>query len=68
VIFDSEIEQKAVELDVSPQNVERDYVHGWLLKEIYAHPRLANLIVLKDGNAICHRAEGVIHPKPLKRI
>jgi hypothetical protein len=38
VIFDSEIEQKAVELDVSPQNVERDYVHGWLLKEIYAHP------------------------------
>jgi predicted nucleotidyltransferase component of viral defense system len=52
VIFDSEIEQKAVELDVSPQNVERDYVHGWLLKEIYAHPRLANLIVLKGGNAI----------------
>jgi predicted nucleotidyltransferase component of viral defense system len=52
VITDSEIEQKSVELDVSPQNVERDYVHGWLLKEIYNHATLANLLVLKGGNAI----------------
>jgi hypothetical protein len=35
MISDLEIEEKARELDVSPQDVERDYVHGWLLKEIY---------------------------------
>lgn len=52
MISDVEIEQKAVELDVSPQNVERDYVHGWLLKHIYEHPALASQLVLKGGNGI----------------
>ncbi len=41
-----------MELDVSPQNVERDYVHGWLLKEIYSHSTLASRLALKGGNAI----------------
>ncbi|MCP3477623.1 nucleotidyl transferase AbiEii/AbiGii toxin family protein [Bradyrhizobium sp. CCGUVB1N3] len=52
MITDTEIEQKAAELDISPQNVERDYVHGWLLREIFAHQRLSNLLVLKGGNGI----------------
>jgi predicted nucleotidyltransferase component of viral defense system len=52
MISDAEIEQKAAELDVSPQNVERDYVHGWLLKHIYEHPALASQLVLKGGNGI----------------
>jgi predicted nucleotidyltransferase component of viral defense system len=52
MISDSEIEQKALELDVSPQHVERDYVHGWLLREIYRHPILAGMLALKGGNAI----------------
>lgn len=52
MITDTEIEQKADELDISPQNVERDYVHGWLLREIFAHRRLSNLLVLKGGNGI----------------
>jgi predicted nucleotidyltransferase component of viral defense system len=52
MITDAEIEQKATELDISPQNVERDYVHGWLLREIFTHQRLSNLLVLKGGNGI----------------
>ena len=52
MISDVEIERKAIELDVSPQNVERDYVHGWLLKHIYEHPALASQLVLKGGNGI----------------
>jgi hypothetical protein len=52
MITDTEIEQKADELEISPQNVERDYVHGWLLHEIFAHQRLSNLLVLKGGNGI----------------
>ncbi|MFK4492875.1 putative nucleotidyltransferase component of viral defense system [Bradyrhizobium sp. USDA 336] len=38
--------------DISPQNVERDYVHGWLLREIFAHRRLSNLLVPKGGSGI----------------
>jgi predicted nucleotidyltransferase component of viral defense system len=52
MITDTEIEQKADELDVSPQNVERDYVHGWILRELFTHRRLSNLLVLKGGNGI----------------
>lgn len=51
MISDAEIEQRAKELDVSPQDVERDYVHGWLLREIYKGP-LADKLVLKGGNGI----------------
>jgi predicted nucleotidyltransferase component of viral defense system len=52
VISSTEIEQKAAELDVSCQNVERDYVHSWLLKQLFAHPRLGDVLVLKGGSAI----------------
>ncbi|TGN89073.1 hypothetical protein EOW77_0009675 [Bradyrhizobium yuanmingense] len=38
--------------DISPQNVERDYVHGWLLREIFAHRRLSNLLVPRGGSGI----------------
>jgi predicted nucleotidyltransferase component of viral defense system len=51
MISDADIEDKARQLDVSPQDVERDYVHGWLLKEIYNAP-LGNRLVLKGGNGI----------------
>lgn len=51
MIVDTEIEERAKELDISPQDVERDYVHGWLLREIYRGP-LADRLVLKGGNGI----------------
>jgi len=51
MIPDTEIDEKAKELDVSPQNVERDYVHGWLLREIYQSP-LGTRLALKGGNGI----------------
>jgi predicted nucleotidyltransferase component of viral defense system len=51
MIFDTEIEERAKELDISPQDVERDYVHGWLLREIYNGP-LAGRLALKGGNGI----------------
>ncbi|MDF0520184.1 nucleotidyl transferase AbiEii/AbiGii toxin family protein [Bradyrhizobium yuanmingense] len=38
--------------DISPQNVEREYVHGWLLREKFAHRRLSNLLVPKGGSGI----------------
>jgi len=52
MIVDSEIEQKATEFSISPIDVEKDYIYGWLLKSIYARPQLASRLVLKGGQAI----------------
>lgn len=52
MITDQEIEQKAREFSISAPDVEKDYVYGWLLKAIYARPRLASRLVLKGGQAI----------------
>lgn len=52
MITDDEIVAKAKEFDVSPHDVERDYVHSWLLKGIYEDTYLANRLFLKGGNGI----------------
>lgn len=52
MIADKEIEQKAAEFSISPVNVEKDYIYGWLLKAIYDRPQLAARLVLKGGHAL----------------
>ncbi|HEV2702901.1 MAG TPA: nucleotidyl transferase AbiEii/AbiGii toxin family protein, partial [Steroidobacteraceae bacterium] len=52
MISDKEIEAKAQEFSITPINVEKDYVHSWLLKSIYARPALAARLILKGGQAI----------------
>jgi predicted nucleotidyltransferase component of viral defense system len=52
MITDTEIEQKAAEFDLPPQQVEKDYVHGWVLWAINSRPALKRQLVLKGGNAL----------------
>jgi hypothetical protein len=52
VITDREIEQKAAEFRLPPQQVEKDYVHSWILWAINSKPELGRLLVLKGGNAL----------------
>jgi predicted nucleotidyltransferase component of viral defense system len=52
MIADREIEQKAAEFALTPINVEKDYVYGWLLNAIYDRPQLASRLVLKGGQAL----------------
>lgn len=52
MITDQEIKQKATEFSIYPTDVEKDYVYSWLLKAIFARPRLAGRLVLKGGQAI----------------
>ena len=52
MISDSEIEEKAAELKLHPQQVEKDYVHSWVLCAINSRPALKRLLVLKGGNAL----------------
>ncbi len=51
MISKDEVRSKALELDIEPANVERDYVFGWLLNGIYSMSRLKDVLVLKGGNA-----------------
>jgi predicted nucleotidyltransferase component of viral defense system len=52
MIRDEEIEAKAAELSLTPNEVEKDYVHGWVLRAIASRPQLANTLVLKGGSAL----------------
>ncbi len=47
-----EIEEKAAFFDISPINVLRDYVFGWLLTGIYGESPLGKILVLKGGNCL----------------
>jgi predicted nucleotidyltransferase component of viral defense system len=47
-----EIQSKAEEFEIHTSNVQRDYVFGWLISGVAAHPRLGDLLVLKGGNAL----------------
>lgn len=47
-----EIDATAENLDVHPSDVQRDYVHGWLLSLLYSSTTLANRLVLKGGNCL----------------
>ena len=52
MIRDEEIEAKAAGLSLTPNEVEKDYVHGWVLRAIASRPQLANTLVLKGGSAL----------------
>lgn len=51
MIDKEEVRSKALEFDIPPTNVERDYVFGWLLNGIYSASPLKDILVLKGGNA-----------------
>lgn len=60
MIQNDEIEEKAVELEVSTSDVQRDYVFGWLLSGIFnISPILKELFILKGGSAFrkCYFAD-----------
>ncbi len=42
----------ATDLSLTPDVVEKDYVLGWLLAAIYAHPQLAESWVFKGGTCL----------------
>ncbi|MCL4382179.1 MAG: nucleotidyl transferase AbiEii/AbiGii toxin family protein [Patescibacteria group bacterium] len=52
MITEDEINQKAVEDEINPSNIEKDYVFGWLLNALYSHSSLSNLLILKGGNGL----------------
>lgn len=52
MIQTDEIDSKALEFKISPRNVEKDYVFGWLLNGIYNNPILGQKLILKGGNAV----------------
>jgi predicted nucleotidyltransferase component of viral defense system len=52
MIKDEEIEQKAAEFSLSPSDVEKDYIHGWVLKAISSRAALQRNFVLKGGSAL----------------
>lgn len=47
-----EVDAVAADLQVRPTDVERDYVHGWLLAQLFADPIVSGHLVLKGGNAL----------------
>lgn len=52
MITDQEIETRATEFSITPNEVEKDYVHGWVLKAIASRPLLATNLVLKGGSGL----------------
>ncbi len=52
MIADQEIDTKAKEFGLKPIDVEKDYIHGWLLRGIYTRSSLGASLILKGGNAL----------------
>lgn len=52
MINKSEIDAKAKNFEISPANVEKDYVFGWLLFGLFTASNLRAAIFLKGGNAL----------------
>ena len=48
----AEIQAIATDLALSPEVVEKDYVLGWLLAGIAAHPAMATSWVFKGGTCL----------------
>jgi len=48
----AEIQATSTDLGLSPEVVEKDYVLGWLLAGIYAHPALSASWVFKGGTCL----------------
>lgn len=52
MITKDEIDQKALEFEINPSNVQRDYVFGWLLYGLFTVSNLRGQLFLKGGNAL----------------
>lgn len=52
MITREELADHAVSLDITLQQVERDYVFGWLIGGLYSATALAEVVALKGGNAL----------------
>ena len=52
MISEKELRSLAEEHDLSDANVQRDYVFGWLISGLYRESSLADMLVLKGGNAL----------------
>ncbi len=52
MITNEEIEQRAEAFELPPQQVEKDYVHSWVLWALNYRPELRRLLILKGGNAL----------------
>lgn len=52
MIDKNEIDHMSEEMQVHTSNVQRDYVHGWLLSLLYSTSPLSNTLTLKGGNAL----------------
>ncbi|WP_036306367.1 nucleotidyl transferase AbiEii/AbiGii toxin family protein, partial [Methyloglobulus morosus] len=59
MISSKEIESTAEKFCLQPQQVEKDYVHSWILWAINSRPELKKRLVLKGGNALrkCYFSE-----------
>ncbi len=52
MIKPGEIQQKARELGVRDQQIEKDYVLSWILKGVAQHEQLSEIIVFKGGTVL----------------
>jgi len=52
VINRQEIEDKSREFGINPNDIEKDYVHGWILNGIQTQSTLGNQLILKGGNGL----------------
>ena len=52
MIYDSEIEAFGETHGLSPHEVEKDYVHSWILHAVFSRPMLRDFLILKGGNAL----------------
>ncbi|WP_338550948.1 nucleotidyl transferase AbiEii/AbiGii toxin family protein [Roseovarius phycicola] len=52
MITDQEIEEIGEAQGLTPHEVEKDYVHSWMLQGIFSRPALRRLLILKGGNAL----------------
>lgn len=52
MIRPGEIQQKAREVGVRDQQIEKDYVLSWILKGISQHPQLSKVVVFKGGTVL----------------
>ena len=52
MITRDELADHAGSLDITLQQVERDYVFGWLIGGLYSATVLADVVALKGGNAL----------------
>jgi predicted nucleotidyltransferase component of viral defense system len=52
MIKPGEIQQKAREVGVRDQQIEKDYILSWILKGIAQHEQLSKTIVFKGGTVL----------------